>query len=231
MEFLKGRDDAAGTESWRLLLTEAQIQSKVKELAAKIKARYIGKPIVLAGIMKGALWFLKDLSTYLDIPCTVYLIEARSYHNAQTQSEELEILSVIHPDKFLGRTVILLDELFDNGVTLNAVKRAIYKKLVAAIMNDPKITDKTKAISEIDIFTCVTFFKKKETTQQKPDLYGFVIPNVWVVGYGLDDCQEKRGWPVLFACPKSEGIPETEDDLLFKSEEKYQEVLAKLRSQ
>lgn len=50
------------------------------------------------------------------------------------------------------------------------------------------------------------------------------IPNVWVVGYGLDDQQEKRGWPDLWACPKMAGIPADDDDELFEKREYYEKV-------
>ncbi len=246
MDFREGRKDAAGTEDWLLLLTQEQIQDKIKQIAKEIESRYQGKPIVLTCILKGAAWFMVHLSEYLTIPYTTYFIEARSYHDAQTQSEELKIMSVIHPEKFLGRTVILLDELFDNGITLNAVKRAIYKKLYIAVIesrtdeiHDAKTAEEAKRIiheasvkaRKFEIFTCTLFLKYKETDQQLPDLYGLRIPNVWVVGCGLDDRQEKRGWPVLFACPKGEGIPKTSDDEIFSSAVKYKQILDDLKTE
>lgn len=64
-----------------------------------------------------------------------------------------------------------------------------------------------------------------------PDLYGLMLPDVWVVGYGLDDAQEKRGWTNLYGVPKIDSISPTEDDGLFTSDEKYKECLQKLQDQ
>jgi hypothetical protein len=59
---------------------------------------------------------------------------------------------------------------------------------------------------------------------RKPDLYGIKVPNVWLVGYGLDDRQEKRNWPILYACPKIEGVEEEEADQMFENNHYYENV-------
>jgi hypothetical protein len=111
---------------------------------------------------------------------------------------------VLVPKKFEGKKVILLDELFDNGTTLHQVKQKLLQELNK---------------SEEDIFTCTLFRKAKPTSWPAPDLWGIDIPDVWVVGYGLDDAQEKRGWPHLYACPKLPEIPKTDADRIFDSPE------------
>ena len=123
------------------------------------------------------------------------------------------------PKKFEGKKVILLDELYDNGTTLHLVKQKLLQELNK---------------NEEDIFTCTLFIKKKSEENNKyppPDLFGIEIPDVWVVGYGLDDCQEKRGWSHLYACPKIEGVPKTEDDQIFSSAEYHEQLLARLDTQ
>jgi hypothetical protein len=102
-------------------------------------------------------------------------------------------------------TVVLLDELYDNGKTLQSVKEALYKS-------------EELALEEKDIFTCTLFKKEKDTqaSYRLPDLYGMDVPDVWLVGYGLDDCQEKRGWNCLFAIPKIDGIPKGPLDEMFE---------------
>ena len=192
--------------NWKLLLREEQIQYRVKKCASVINKKFMGKKITIVCILKGAVYFFVDLTRYLTVEHSCYFIESSSYHNSQTQSEVCSIMGSIEPKKFVNRDVILIDELFDNGLTLYQVKNAIHEKAEVPL-------DK--------IFTCTLFKKNKLTKYPEPDLYGIVIPNVWVVGYGLDDKQEKRNWTALIGCPKSEGIPESEDDIIFKDESAY----------
>lgn len=203
--------------NWRLIMSEEEIQTVVKKLADKINRDFNGKSIVLTCILKGAAYFFVDLTRHLKIPHSCYFIEASSYHNNQTQSECINISSSIEPSKFIGKTVILLDELFDNGFTLSAIKTAIQEKA---------------NVSADNIFTCTIFVKSKENIYyEQPNLFGLKVPNVWLVGYGLDDCQEKRGWPHLYACPKGPGIEKSPDDIIFESEIEYESMRNKIKKQ
>ncbi len=194
---------------WKLILTKDEIAAVNQKIADFINKKFLGENVILVCILKGAIYFHADLSRLLEIPHSEYFVEASSYKNSQTQSECIELLSVIVPDKFINKKVVLIDELYDNGNTLNNVKA----KIVEVANVNPS-----------DIFTCTIFKKDKKTTCPDPDLYGIVVPNVWLVGYGLDDKQEKRSWPYLFAVPKAEGIELTMDDELFDNSEFYEEV-------
>src|SRR5688572_5982260 len=114
-------------DNWKLILTEVQISevndSVAKQLNERLTKDYLGKRgVVIASILKGAIYFTVDLTRKLIFPHSLYFIEASSYKNEQTQSEELELLSKIIPSKFENKIVILLDELYDNGLTLYQVK-------------------------------------------------------------------------------------------------------------
>jgi hypoxanthine-guanine phosphoribosyltransferase len=117
----------------------------------------------------------------------------------------------IEPKKFAGKEVILVDELFDNGLTMYQIKQAICEKALV----DPE-----------RIFTCTLMKKNKSTKYPDPNLFGVTVPNIWLVGYGLDDKQEKRNWTSLYGCPKSDGVPKSEDDVIFGDEEAYQKMLS-----
>ena len=194
---------------WKLVLTKPEIHNCVKDCANKINEKFKGQDVVMVCILKGAAYFFVDLTRELAIPHSCYFIEATSYHNSQTQSATLSVMSSIEPKKFEGKQVILVDELFDNGQTMYEIKQAIHEK--ANVPLDM-------------IYTCVAFKKNKETKYPQPDLFGVEVPNVWLVGYGLDDKQEKRNWTSLFACPKSEGIPQTEDDKIFEDSDAYNKM-------
>ena len=204
----KHEDRDSSTKNWKLLITEKEINDINDYVASVINKKFIGKNIVIASILKGAVYFTVDLTRRLTIPYSLYFLESSSYKNKQTQCEELELLSKIVPSKFEGKTVILIDELFDNGLTLHQVKN--------------KLLEEVPTLKATDIFTCVLFKKNKEIKYPSPDLIGFdMLPNVWVVGYGLDDKQEKCGWKHLFAVPKSDGILKHPHDDLFDDPDYY----------
>lgn len=209
MEFLSDRQDLRGeniAKDWRMILTEAEIRSCVQKCAAKINHDFAGKDVVLTCILKGAAYFFVDLSRELKIPHSTYFIEASSYLNSQTQSEEVKILSQIVPAKFQNRHVILIDELFDSGRTLEKIAHAIQDRAdIPANM----------------ITTCTLFRKIRDDVAAVPDIYGISVPNLWYVGYGLDHNQEKRGWTYLFACPKTDGIEKSTDDNIFDDTNAY----------
>lgn len=202
-------------KTWKLILDENQIRLANVKIANYINNKFHGENVIIVCILKGAVYFHVDLTRMLTIPHSQYFIEASSYHNSQTQSEQVELLSKIVPSKFKGKKVILIDELYDNGTTLHNLKEKISE--IADVNMD-------------DIFTCTIFKKNKKTTQPDPDLYGILVPNVWLVGYGLDDMQEKRNWPHLFAVPKSIDIPLTIDDNLFEDVDFYEKIRTEIQN-
>jgi len=238
--------------NWVQLLTGEQIQAKVKKIAQALYYKFYkgsNKPVVITCILKGASIFTTDLvreltsiimKDYLEqvkfadgkyyprssvpkIPETpsLYFIESSSYHDSQTQSKEIEILSLIKKDKFEGRQVILVDELCDNGKTLEVVKQYILKEV-------PTLTPD-------DVYTCVAFTKNfhpdKPRNYPLPNLTGFMVPDVWLVGYGLDNNQQLRGLNSLWAKPKAEGVPLTKPDMMFKEREYISVYLQMLEKQ
>jgi hypoxanthine phosphoribosyltransferase len=184
-------------------MTETEIRTHVKTCAKALDEKFGGIPVIFVCILKGAAWFFADLTRELMMPnYTTYFVEASSYKNSQTQSETIEILSRIVPEKFVGRKVVLVDELYDNGTTMEHLKKAISEKA---------------QVPYEDIMTCAVFKKNRSDSHTylgTLDLYGTIVPNVWLVGYGLDDQQKKRGFRHLFAVPKSDDMEKTEDDLL-----------------
>merc|ERR1712137_77753 len=220
-DFLTGRKDLRDVDvasQWRYLLSEEEMARAVRYCAKKIDEKFEGEDIVVVCILKGCVYFFVDLTRAMKIPYSTYFLEASSYHDSQTQAETVELLSVLVPSKFEGKKVVLLDELYDTGATLQQVKEKLMEQL------------NKKAE---DIFTCTLFLKQKGALSPYPlpDLYALELPDVWVVGYGLDDAQEKRGWTHLYAVPKIPEIPLTADDAMFSSEEAYQKSLDALRTQ
>jgi hypoxanthine phosphoribosyltransferase len=188
---------------WKMLLSQETIDAMVAKLARYISTAAIAtKPLVIVAILKGAFIFCADLCKKLTIPYKVYFLEASSYRG-QTQGE-VKFASEIVPEKLKGHHILLLDELFDNGHTMATMRRTL-------------LQHEELELDEKDITTCVLFQKNSGTQLPLPDIVGFSnMPNVWYVGYGLDDNGEKRGWPHLFAVPKAADVPRTADDDLFE---------------
>jgi hypoxanthine phosphoribosyltransferase len=205
-----------GVAGYKLILSEAEIDAGVAKVAHILNTQFVGEKIVLCGILKGAFVFMSDLVKKLERPYSIYFVEASSY-SGQKQSDEIDLLSRIVPAKFAGRRVVLVDELLDNGHTMHT--------MAAHLM-------KTLEIPREQISTCVLFSKVSDT---RPAEYGADIcgipdlPNVWLVGYGLDDNGTKRGWTELFAKPKIEGVPKCEADGIFEPGTKGRQLLRTYR--
>lgn len=207
-EFLKNREDLGNVDiynTWRLLLTEEEIDVAVKYCARVITEKFRGKDIVIACILKGCVYFFVDLTRKVTLPHNAYLIEFASY-NGQQQLHTGEILSLIQPEKFKGKHVVLLDELYDNGLTLESVKQEIIEKGQVPAEN---------------IFTCTLMRKEHAGKYPEPDLCPLIMPSVWLCGYGLDDNQNKRNWSCVYACPKAPGIELSEADKMFLDNDAY----------
>src|SRR5208282_4632974 len=141
-----------------------------------------------------------------------YFIEATSYHDNQ-HGGPLNIMSSIEPSKFVEREVIIIDELYDNGRTLLEMCEAIHQKAHVPYER---------------IFTTTLFRKNKKTAFPPPDLFGAWVPNVWLVGCGLDDKQEKRGWTSLWGVPKTDPSQKTEDDRIFTDTDYRDKIIPRL---
>jgi hypoxanthine phosphoribosyltransferase len=215
--FFDGRQDVTESvrDNWVLLLTDKEVQLTVRWVAHQINKRFVGQQIILTGILKGVFIFRRDLCRHLTIPYTCYFLEASSYNGQQQQDNTIMFSTKIKKSKFEGRKIVLLDELFDHGKTLFQVSQALAKEL-----------DR----SQSDIFTCCLFSKDKKPAYPPPDLVGFdKFPDVWLVGYGLDDNGEKRGWPHVFGLPKAPGMEKSDADILFDKSARADQFLVEVR--
>ncbi|MEW6067735.1 MAG: hypoxanthine phosphoribosyltransferase [Nitrospirota bacterium] len=159
-------------------LTTEQIQSKVKYLAERISKDYAEKNLLVVGILRGAFIFVSDLVKLIKVPLTVDFIVASSYVMTET-SGEAKIHCDIRED-VSDKHVLLVDDIIDSGITLNYIKKRILAK-------NPE-----------SLRTCVLLDKKERRMIDVPvDYVGFEIPNVFVVGYGLDYEGEFRNLPYI----------------------------------
>lgn len=161
------------------LLTEAEIQKKVKELGVKITEEYEGKDLLVIGILKGAYIFFADLVRAVKLPIKIDFIIASSYGIRTKTSGEVKILSDIK-EPVKGRDVIIVDDIVDSGLTISYLKKFVSSK-------GPK-----------SLKICVLLDKPaRRKTEVTLDYVGFTIPNKYVVGYGLDYQNKYRNLPYV----------------------------------
>merc|ERR1719498_2177235 len=190
---------------YRLILTKEEIDAGVRICAHRLETWCKGERIILVGILKGAYMFMSDLCRALTRPYSVFFVEASSYKDGRTQGE-CQVASHINASKFVDpptkkpHKVILVDELLDNGKTMQDMKLHFLEKLKDTHTED-------------DIPTVCLMSKKRERTSPEADITGIPgLPDLWLVGYGLDDRGTKRGWTELFAVPKVKLVDSIEED-------------------
>lgn len=160
-----------------VLLSEARIQERVGALGRQIEADYQGKPLTIVAVLTGSLIVLADLIRQIHLPLRVALLQANSYRGAVTKAGALALNEAFAPD-VNGRDVLLLDDILDTGHTLAALVPLI------------------RARGARSVRTAVLLRKLgRQVVQIEPDYCGFVIPDVFVVGYGLDYNDDYRHLP------------------------------------
>ena len=160
------------------LLTTRQIQVKVKELAQNISKDYFGKEILAVGILKGSFMFFSDIVREIEVPLTLDFILASSYMKSET-SGEVKIHYDIRED-ISDKHVLLIDDIVDTGITLNQIRERILARF------------------PLSLKICTFLDKKERREVDIPlDYVGYVIPNQFVVGYGLDYDNKYRNLPYI----------------------------------
>ncbi len=161
------------------LLSEEQIRGGVERMAGEVGAFYSGRPLTVVGVLTGSLVLVADLIRRLDLPLRVGVIQARSYRGAAMRPGPLEINDSMLPD-IRGRDVLLVDDIFDTGHTL--------ARLVEQIGGcEPRSVRSAVLLRKLG----------RQETNVVPDHVGFEIPNVFVVGYGLDHQDAFRHLPFV----------------------------------
>lgn len=163
-----------------ILLSQEQIQERVAQLADILNKEYADKDPVFVGVLKGVVVFFSDIVRQFDSHCQLDFMWVSSYGNGTT-SGKMQVKRDITTD-ITGRHVVILEDIFDTGNSLDFTYRHLLSKGPASL----KI--------------CTLLDKPERRNPQvtlKPDYVGFVIPNQFVVGYGLDFDEHYRNLPYV----------------------------------
>ena len=170
----------------RRLIEQHEIQQRVHALGTEISNLYRGRDLTVIGALTGCMLFMADLVRAIDVPHRIGVVQASSYRGATTRPGELTVELGLLPD-IRGRDVLILDDIFDTGNTM--------EKLVTAIQSHEPASVRTVAL---------LVKEGKSEVEMKPDFFGFKIPDAFVVGYGLDYDDDYRHLPFIEALDKTD---------------------------
>jgi hypoxanthine phosphoribosyltransferase len=161
-----------------ILITEAQIARRIKSLAREIEGDFRGHETVVVSLLNGTVMFLADLIRHLNVPLRLDFIGVSSY-GVGTESGDLVFTKELRLD-VRGRDVLLVDDILDTGKTMS------------------RVIPKLRLLKPRRIKTCVLLDKPARRRDQiVPDYVGFEIPDLFVVGYGLDFAERYRNLPFV----------------------------------
>ena len=173
-------------ERFRVYLTHEEIQQRIQKMGKQLSHEFKEKKPIFIGVLNGAYIFLADLMRYVTIPCEVDFLKLSSYGDEKVSSGEVQQLKQIDAN-IEGRHVILVEDIVDTGLSM--------KYLV----------DTVKEMNPATL-SVVTMLHKTEATRHDVniDYIGFKIPDLFVLGYGLDYAQEGRNLAQIYILQKKE---------------------------
>ena len=161
-----------------VLITDVQLARRVRSLAREIERDYSRRELVVVSLLNGTVLFLADLIRHLSLPLRLDFMGVSSY-GAGTDSGELVFTKELRLD-MRGRDVLLVDDILDTGKTLS------------------RVIPKLRALKPRRIKVCVLLDKPSRRVEKvAADYVGFEIPDVFVVGYGLDYAEKYRNLPFV----------------------------------
>ena len=157
-----------------VLFTEEQVQAWVAELAAQVDQDYAGEPLLLIGVLKGAMMVMADLSRAMTNPAEIDWMAISSYGAAGHSSGVVRILKDLDTD-IAGRHVLIVEDVLDSGLTLRWLLRSLHARQPASIQ-------------------LLTLLRKPEAVRNEVNVryVGFEIDDHFVVGYGMDLAEKYR---------------------------------------
>lgn len=167
------------TDKIRTMLSEEQVNQKIRELGEKISKDYEGKSVHLVCILKGSVFFCCDLAKRITVPVTLDFMSVSSYGSETVSSGRVRILKDLD-ESIQGKHVIIVEDIIDSGNTLSYLHDLL----------------KSRSPESLSICTLLDKPDRRETAVQV-QYVGFEIPDEFVVGYGLDYDQKYRNLPYV----------------------------------
>ncbi len=161
------------------LIDETKLQARIRELGAEITKDYQGKNLTILGILKGSVYFVTDLSRAIDLPLQLEFLGVSSYQGGTETTGEVRITTDVSKP-MAGKELLIVEDIVDTGLTM----KFLFENL--------------KARQPASIRVCTLLEKpSRARTHVALDYKGFVIDDVFVVGYGLDYAEKYRNLPFI----------------------------------
>lgn len=162
-----------------ILVNEEELKNICKRLGEQISRDYLGKNLLIIGILKGSCVFMSDLIRYITIPCEIDFMSVSSYGNGVNSSGVVKIVKDLDTS-IEGYDVLIAEDILDTGRTLTHLTKLLSQR-------NP---------NSIKVVTCLDK-PDRRVTSLKADYTGIVIPDRFIVGYGLDYAQKYRNLPYI----------------------------------
>lgn len=163
----------------RVLIDEQMLQTRVREIGEDITHDYAGKTLHLVGVLKGACVFVSDLMRVIDLPVSIDFIGISSYGASTESSGEVRITKDLD-ESLAGRHVLIVEDVIDTGLALNYITHIF----------------RTREVASLAIAVLLDKPERHEVAIEAKYV-GFTIPNLFVVGYGLDIAEQYRNLPFI----------------------------------
>lgn len=162
-----------------VMIDEETVEARIAEIAKQLSEEYEGKTLHIIGVLKGSVFFMCELAKKLTVPVTMDFMSVSSYGNDTKSSGVVKLIKDLD-ESIEGRNVVLIEDIMDSGRTLFYLINILKARKPAS-------------------FKVVTLLDKpdRRVVELEPDITGFVIPDRFVVGYGLDCAQKYRNLPYI----------------------------------
>lgn len=173
---MSGMDD----KKRNIIISEEQIKQRISEVGQQISKDYANEEIYVLSLLRGSFIFTADLVRQISVPTMIGFMTTSSYGHGEESSGTVKVINDI-PDDIKGKNVLVVDDIVDSGITMDFVINHV-KKLGAKSVKCCVLLDKPER-RKVDI---------------KPNYFCFQIPDVFVVGYGLNYGDYYRNIPYVF---------------------------------
>ena len=163
----------------KVLIDEKTLKTRIAEMAAEISKDYEGEELLVIGLLKGASYFMMELTQHLSVPTQIDFLKVSSYGSGTSTSGKVDI-QFDTSRNLAGKNVLIVDDVVDSGLTLKAV-RELFRTRNCKSIRLAAMLDK----------------KERRLVKMVPDYHGFVIPDELVVGFGLDYNEDYRTLPYV----------------------------------
>jgi len=163
----------------KVLISKEDVEKRIREMAAQISKDYEGESLHLVCILRGSIFFTCELAKYITVPVTIDFMSVSSYGDGTVSSGRIKILKDLD-DSIMGKNVLIVEDIVDSGRTLAHL-------LGFLKVREPKT---------LKLCTLLDKPERREV-EVNVDYTGMQIPDLFVVGYGLDYAQKYRNLPYI----------------------------------